>query len=334
VIGPDRLRPPGTFDPAADAYKDWLHLNVFDHASGIVGLVNTSLHGSPHDLRSRAAGTALLDVPGVGWVGNVSVGGFNDARIGVDSIGLDTVALSVSHRSGTIVASARMPDEELALTVSAEAGGPSISLASPLPLGPEGWVSWYLVPRLAVRGEVVVAGERISLDGASAYHDHNWGRWHWGDDLGWEWGSFLAPAGGATVVVACVTDRAHRRREEASAFVRAGDARRSFGGRSLSMAWSGELQGRVRRLPGALAALHQDRAAPRLPAALEVTVDDGTDAVELQFTARSAVQLILADPVRPGYSFLHELAGTFAYEGRIAGVAIGGAGLGVAEYLA
>ena len=33
-------------------------------------------------------------------------------------------------------------------------------------------------------------GETLALD-MRGYHDHNWGRFRWGDDFGWIWGSVL-----------------------------------------------------------------------------------------------------------------------------------------------
>ena len=184
MIIADGLRPPAAFDPSAPAYKDWLHLVVLDHRSGVAGLVNVSLHGAPADPRSRAIGTALFHLPDEGWVGNVEVRGFGEAAISPTSIGLEQVALAVDGARGTVHASVRQP------------------------LG-SGWVAWYVVPRLHTRGGATVAGRSIDLGQASAYYDHNWGRWHWGQDLGWEWGCFLAPAPGPVFFLSRLTDRAH-----------------------------------------------------------------------------------------------------------------------------
>jgi hypothetical protein len=53
--------------------------------------------------------------------------------------------------------------------------------------GARGWVSGYVVPALSGRmsGIVTVGRETISIDGASGYHDHNWGFWQ---DVRWQWG--------------------------------------------------------------------------------------------------------------------------------------------------
>jgi hypothetical protein len=329
----DTLRPPGPLDPVARAYKDWLHLNVFDHASGTVGLVNASLHGAPGEPASRAVGAALFHLPGRGWRGTLQVRGLDEARLGVSSVALEGVALALDSRAGTALASARLPDDGVEARITAAFAARALEVPLLLPLG-SGWISWYVVPRLEVReGWLAADGERVELAGASAYHDHNWGRWHWGDDLGWEWGAFLAPAPGPAFVLSRSTDRAHTALGPAMLSVDLGRARRVFTGPGVRMEWSGELGEGLRRVPGALAALHPDRARPRLPAALAVRADDGVDAVELAFTARAAAQLVTGDPARPGYGFLHQLAGEFTAAGRLDGADLACAGLAVVEYV-
>ena len=323
------LRPPSMLDPTAPAYKDWLHVNVLEHASGVVGLVNVSLHGDPADPRSRAVGTALLHVPDRGWYGNTEVTGLRDARIDIAGIGLEHVAIAV--RREEVLASAHLPDDELALDLIGTFAAPAIFAEQPLPLG-TGWIGWFGIPRLRARGRARVGPVDVDLAEASVYHDHNWGRWHWGDDFGWEWGCFLAPDPGPAFVFTRITDRAHTP-SDGLLFVVHGGRRRAFASGAVDISWSGTLSAEPRRLPGAVAALHHDRAAPRLPAAVAIAADDGIDRVELAFEARAAAQLIAADPTQPGYGFIHELVGDFRYECRLSGVDSDGTGLAVVEYV-
>jgi hypothetical protein len=331
VSPPDGLRLPSPFDPTAPAYKDWLHLNVVDHDSGAVGLVNLSLHGRPGDERSRALGTALFHVPEQGWVGNVEVRGLSEAALGPASIGLEQTGLAVQV-GGTVLASARLPEDELLLDLTATAAVPAIDVEEPLPLA-SGWVSWYVIARLSVSGKASVAGSRLELGQASAYHDHNWGRWHWGEGVRWEWGCFLAPAPGPVFVLGRTRDEEHRIPEEPVLIAHSAGRRRTFRAAAVELEFSGVLTTPARRLPGALAALHQDRTEPRLPRTLRVRADDGRDWVELEFTARAAAQVIAGDPVKPGYGFIHELPGEFAYESRLGDVRDAGTGLAVCEHV-
>jgi hypothetical protein len=331
LIFPDTLRPPTALDPTAAAYKDWLHLNLLDHSSGTVGLVNVSLHGAPTDPRSRAVGTALLHVPAQGWIGNVEVWGIDEADLGPASVGLPGVALALAS-DGAVLASVGLPDDELRLDLTAAPAAPPLDIELPIPLGP-GWISWRVVPRLSVEGTVVAAGVALDTGAMSAYHDHNWGRWHWGDDLGWEWGCLIAAAPGPSFVVSRTTDRTHRVGSQPMLMVEADGRRRSFLGATVELAVEGILDAEPRRLPGSMAALHADRATPRVPARLTVRADDGRSLVRLDFRARAFTQLVTADPSRRGYGFLHELVGEFEYLYRMGGRRGEGVGLAVVEYV-
>jgi len=328
----DTLRPPSPFDLSASGYKDWLHLNILDHASGAVGIINVSLHGAPGDPRSRAIGTGLAHVPGAGWLGNVEVSGQSEAAIGTSSIGLERVALAVLPTEGAVVASVTDPQNGLAARLTARPSVSPVVVANKIPLGP-GWISWYAVSRLALSGQWTLGSQVQDLSEASAYHDHNWGRWHWGEDLGWEWGCFLTPTPGPAMVLSLTTDRAHRRRSEPCLAVHAGGKRRTFTGAAIEIEYSGRLDAVLRRLPGATAALHSDWIHPRLPNKLLLRANDGVDRVTMEFAARAAAQLIAADPSQRGYGFIHEMVGEFSCSGTLGKIPIDGTGLGVLEHV-
>jgi len=88
-----------------------------------------------------------------------------------------------------------------------------------------------------------------------------------------------------------------------------------------------------RRLPGALAALHQDHARLQLPRRLLIRASDGIDHVTVEFTGREAAQLIAGDPIVRGYGFINEIAGEFICEGKLGDLEISGGGLGALEYV-
>jgi hypothetical protein len=82
-----------------------------------------------------------------------------------------------------------------------------------------------------------------------------------------------------------------------------------------------------------VAALHQDRVHPHLPARVHLEARDGVDRVELEFRALGGAQLIAADPTRSGYGFVHELVGDFTAVATIAGRDRAATGLGVFEFV-
>ena len=332
MIYTDVLRPPAPLDATAPAYKDWLHLNVLDAVSGVIGIFNVSLHGPPGDLRARAIGTALLHVRERGWIGDLEIRGIDEAMLGPSFIGLTKVGLAVVPSPPTVLASVAGMDGLGSAAITATAATRPVCIELPIPFG-RGWISWNAIPLLKLQAIVEADGARLDLSQGAAYHDHNWGRWHWGDDVGWEWGCFMAGDGNAAFVFARTTDRAHRRLGPAWFSVHAGEFKREFPEASIACTLDGQFEHPVRRFPGALAALHQDRAEPRLPATVLIRVEDGFDRIEITFRARGAAQVIAADPVVPGYGFIHEMPGEFVASGRLNGHAIAHSGLAVFEYV-
>jgi hypothetical protein len=328
----DGIRPPVPGDPTAAAYKEWLHLNVIDHESGCMALVNISIHGDPADPRSTAVGLALLHDGEEGWAGNVDVRSVSEARVGLSSIALPEVAMVVDTNSGTVSASAAMPQHRFVLELEAVAASRPYAFTAPARFG-SGWISWYVVPRLSVRGRVVFNEREIRFEDAVGYHDHNWGRWHWGDDARWEWGAFLCGGEAGSFVFSRATTRDMRVVTTCVIIADTPAGRRVFGGGSIDVQYEGEIEASVRRLPGALAALHQDRVHPPLPGRVTLRAADGIDALTIEIDVTAAAQLITGDPAVVGYGFIHEITGSFTASGTVAGQTILGSGPAAFEYL-
>lgn len=335
MIQSDTLRPPFSFDSSASAYKDWLHLNFVDPASETVGLVNVSLHGSPWDDRARSMGTLLLNSPERGWVSHVEIMAYSEANIGPSGIGLRDVALAIDARNGAIHVSTVGTSNPFHSRIVAEPASRSLAVEQEMPLG-SGWISWYLVPRMRVSGAWSIANQATMLKDIPAYHDHNWGRWHWGDDFGWEWGCFLADPQRPTapsLVFARTTDRSHHRRSSPFLLADLGTTRRQFPADSIKVNLAGEFSGALHRVPGAMAALHQEMAEPTLPESVDLIAMQGADRVHIWFVARAAAQFITADPVVRGYGFIHEVVGKYSCVGSLAGSNFESQGYAVFEYV-
>jgi hypothetical protein len=328
----DLLRLPSPLDATAPAYKDWFHLNLFDHASDSVGLVNVSLHGRPADPGARAIGTALIHQPGRGWSGNVEIAGFGEATIVPDGVLLAQVGIMLDPARRALHASARLSEEDLSLHLTGTAAARPIRLQLAQPFG-TGWIAWFVVPRLRLEGRLELRDHAFDLASWAAYHDHNWGRWFWGEDIGWEWGVFAARPPNPFFVLARLTDRLHRRVSPAQLIVVQNGWNRTFQPGSVAVRLEGRTDSPLRRLPGALAALHGDRTRPALPAKLTVEAVSGLDWVQLSLEVHAAAQLIEGDPMRPGYSFIHELVGEFEATGRVRDEDIAAGGLAVFEYV-
>lgn len=61
-------------------------------------------------------------------------------------------------------------------------------------IGNSGEMNWIpAAPVCKVNGILTINGEVFILDGVRGYHDHNWGRWMWQDNIGWDWGQAIEP---------------------------------------------------------------------------------------------------------------------------------------------
>lgn len=327
----DHLRRPAPDDASRESAKEWLHVNLFDHASGVVGLVNVSLHGDPDADASRAVGVALLHVPGHGWAGNVEVGGARSADADVLALASGGVAVAVDlgrPPGGHVAARAQLPADGLDLSLEGVLAGEPLGPAWVVPFG-SGHLGWVAYPRLTLDGTAAVAGRAWTFAGAGGYADHNWGRWWWGDDAGWDWGCWDAPDG-PVVVLSRTTDRDHTQAGDLLLTVEDAGRQVHFVGDQVVLGTSGR-RTPSRRLPGAMAALHADRAAARLPSRVVVHASNGFDGLDLEFDVENVAQLVLAEPARPGFGFLHELVGRFRCVGVLGGRRIDATGLGVVE---
>ncbi|WP_426592198.1 hypothetical protein ACPPVS_10410 [Cellulomonas sp. McL0617] len=323
----DHLRRPVTDDPTRDRYKEWLHVNVFDHASGAIGLVNVSVHGDPRVQASRGVGAALVHLPGTGWAGNAEVVAAPAVPVGVLSMSTPAVAVAVDP-VGHVAAVGRLPADRLDLSLQGVAVGAELGAVSVMEFG-SGHLGWYVYPRLRVDGHLVVGTLDVPLSGAGGYADHNWGRWWWGDDAGWDWACWHG-ADGLLVVLSRMTNRAHTRTGLVLLTVEvAGRVVRFVGDQILVEAHG--VATPSRRFPGALAALFADHAAERLPARIVVHAANGFDGLDLEFDVRDVAQLVMAEPAQPGFAFLHELVGAFRCTGLVAGCPVDSTGLGVLE---
>ena len=316
VIIADGLRPPAASTPRRPPTRTGCTSSCSTIARASAGLVNVSLHGAPADPRSRAVGTALLHVPDEGWVGQRR--GARPQRGGDRP---DQHRPASRWPSPSTARAARCTRRcACPTTASGSIWSPTRSCA---PCRGSSRSRWGRAgsPGTSCRGSVAagratVAGRSLDLAQASAYHDHNWGRWHWGQDLGWEWGCFLAPAPGPAFFLSRIDRPRPSQRTRGSCTSPIPDGRqRTFAGRAVErLRPTAASRPRSARLPGVAgrAPLRPRRArASSEPCSLRA--DDGTDRVEIRFTARAAAQIIAGDPVEPGYGFVHELVGEFEF---------------------
>ena len=333
----DAFHPPvaGTLD--LERYSEWHHFNFNDDASDVYGLFNLALSGDVHHpSRARAGVSLVVCERGVGWHGTMNLHPLEECAFASGSADVAIGGNAVRLRRGAYEVSGALKDGSVALHAR------WTPRASPMRLDRIGGVvSSFLQPAFDVEGTLVLQGREIALRGASGYHDHNWGSWDWGRDIGWDWGYILeAPANGRSkraatplsIVFGRVTDGARTAaRSDLVVLVWEGDRwSRAFVGDAVSIAVHGERRyGDVPRIPGVMSLLVPER--PVIPELVEIRAADGDDVLDIAFRVDSAMQFLIPHPTTDGRTTISELVGEYTVRGTLDGRAVRFSYVGFAE---
>ena len=205
------------------------------------------------------------------------------------------------------------------------------------PLG-AGRMCWLFVPKLRADGWLRVGGEKHRVDNEVAYHDHNWGRFWWGDDFGWTWGTILSqrPENPWSMVFLRMTDRRRLRCLSQALYVWHHDEPAAIFRHAAVQTRSHGLLGRAAdcTLPAPMRLL-LDGEVPDVPERVEIDRDAGwrRDARRVPLTAPTRAWLSPARSHLDRSTVLCETSGTATVTGSINGELIDFVGTGVFEFL-
>jgi hypothetical protein len=333
----DYLRGGVAGGPGAADHKEWHHFCVL--GPGIDVIVNFSLSGHAGQGQLRADQEArmilLVHERGHGWDGDVETVPLRevDARQGevgirIGSSILDfgpsgfTMSVALQHRPLT----ARLVLEPRTLPLLARVDD---SIGS-------GQTGWLIVPRLEATGTVVVNHRVHRIERAPAYHDHNWGRWHWGQDFGWQWGFGLPDRADDlwTVLFHHLTDRSRRTTMELTLGLwRGGELHRLFRHEQLHVEPVGYVPvGPILKVPRPMALVAPERTTD-VPKQLVVTAAAGPDQARMVFTAEHTAQIVVPNETDLGVTVINEVRGMITVEGTVKGYQVASTGAGMCEFL-
>lgn len=205
-----------------------------------------------------------------------------------------------------------------------------------------GSIHWVVVPRLIARGTVIVGRERFELQGAPAYHDHNWGRFAWGDDFAWQWGFGVplstAPAAPDEDALALafvrLIDRARARDVGHGLFFWRGDRQQKiFREGELTVTPSGYLRkSAIHKFPAQMALLAPEQLTD-VPAKVGILARGRGDEVEVVFSSEELFQVLIPNDRDLGVTVINEVSGRYSVRGILDGKAIEFEGRGFFEVL-
>jgi hypothetical protein len=210
--------------------------------------------------------------------------GVVDVRMGDNRLRWSKGAFRLQLASGDLTADLELRPMVLPTVTSSVSFGPGHSM------------HWVVIPRLDAHGTVVVAGRRIDVHGALAYHDHNWGHFRWGGDLSWEWG-FVNPADPGcpwSAVFVRVSDGARHRTLSQGVLLWKYDVNvRTFQNREIAMRLDGVHVGaRPLTLPH-IAGLLVPGASSGVPARLHIDAAGTGEQLGLDFEVTSKARIVV-----------------------------------------
>ena len=178
------------------------------------------------------------------------------------------------------------------------------------------WVS--AAPACKVIGNLIIDEVDYPLDGVRGYHDHNWGTWSWGDNIGWDWGQAIeanndnvdTDVGRYCIVLGRLTDSLHS----------------SENGNRLLL-WKNKHQIAVFDTVD----FEYEWMVPYpYPSTITATAeDDSGNSIISTFSTSNAIPLELCEPL---CTTILELTGTYDVSGTIDGKPINFQAVGFAEY--
>ena len=330
----DFLRAPvlGTARPTG--FKEWHHFVV--HGRGLRLLINFSLNNEVFGADEvRLAPRVIVIAHDEDWTGAIER--FDGRALDISA---DLGELTIGNNRMTVLpdgycVTIDLPDKgirgELHFT---SASRPFVVRNQPLG---DGRISWLFVPRLRAEGWLRIGGREHRMDNDLAYHDHNWGRFRWGDDFGWTWGTILPTESRDpwSMVFLQTTDRSRLRCLSQALYVWHHDEPATIFRHAAVQTRSDGRLGRAAEctLPAPMRLL-LDGEVPGVPERIDITATRAGDNVHAEFRSRSYARLAQPSEVFLDRStVLCETGGTVRASGTIKGEDFDFVGTGVFEFL-
>ena len=277
-------------------HREWFHFFLLTPEVDL--LANFSLTYNP-DLSSEPVYRLLVMArSGESWAGDVfdtadavapaggfgfdsSIGGFR-FRHGEFQLTLNTEAVACQLRM--------RPASELAYTNSVSLSG-------------HGAIRWVAMPHLISNGSIEIGEKQHQVADAATYHDHNWGKFSWGDDFSWEWLGFsadtTASAEPVSGVFTRISDRyGHATLSQALMLWHEGKMIHALAGSELGVHRSGISTARTRYRVPRVASLATPGSHADIPACFDITAQPLGRELSVQVRPGDNTQIVIPDDTR------------------------------------
>ncbi|MEM9214342.1 MAG: hypothetical protein AAGD25_08340 [Cyanobacteria bacterium P01_F01_bin.150] len=319
----EKLRIPFDGPYWSQSWKDWYHFILIDFQRNLRILVNITLVGKPESgeiqttfivsLPTEQIRSQLLVDTSIATFGVAYSQAWTAQVVRRSPLLIQGKNVSLKIDGDRFEVATQDTRTQLSLNFQAQAQAEPLLVTEDSPFG-SGFIGWGLVPGLQAEGELSIRGQRVGIDKTwFCYHDRNFGRFRWGEDIGWEWCvAFFVTKNGRkfTLVLDKRTDKDHSLSGLPYIFIYEGiHLRKVFIGKTLQIKWEWSTAQCPSRLPGIMASLFADSAV-RMPQVLEIQAMDEQDRLILKAQFDAAVELIVPDNQARQYSFIKEVTGS------------------------
>jgi hypothetical protein len=330
----DFLRAPVLASARPEEFKEWHHFVV--HGQNVRLLINFSLNNEPAGPgQLRLAPRVIVIAHDERWTGAVSRFDESQLDIAADLGGLAIGGNQMIVGPDGYQVVIDLPEQD----IRGEIVFTSVSrpfVVNNQPVG-SGRMCWLFVPRLRADGWLRIGGREHRMESELAYHDHNWGRFSWGDDFGWTWGTILphGPQDPWSLVFLQMTDRRRLRCLSQALYVWHHDEPAAIFRHAAVKSRSSGVLGRAAdcTLPPPMRLILEGEV-PDVPERVEVTATRAGDTVHAEFRPHSYARI--AQPSETSLrrsTVLCETNGSAKVSGNINGKTIDFVGAGVFEFL-
>ncbi|HAX90537.1 MAG TPA: hypothetical protein DCY91_30915 [Cyanobacteria bacterium UBA11370] len=328
-------------------WKDWYHFILIDQKTGMRVLVNATMIGRPEqgqiqvslivNLPSQQIAQDVQPDTPLATFGTTFSLEWQQGMVSRNPLRLQGKGIHLEINGKNSFLEVYDERAQLSIRFRGEVEATPLLVTEDSPFG-SGFIGWGLIPGLQVVGELSVCGQSCTINKDwFCYHDRNFGRFRWGEDIGWEW--FVAcvttdDGRQMTLVLDRRTNKDHSVGGLPYIFIYLGlELRKVFLGSTLRIDWDWSSSSTVPlRLPGIMASLFSDRTL-KSPQGLQVQAADEQDQLQINLQFDAMTELIVPDNQDRQYTFIEEVTGNAEVRLSLQGETLQGKGLVYGEYV-